>query len=108
MQRALHGPEIMVGVAAIPNVAATLVAAAKLCKVSAVVITNPTAGTITITLKSGDGATSYAVIPVATNTSYTWPPNGSTNFDGVFFTNGLQWVASATGAFGEVIGVKSN
>lgn len=104
--RSLEGPEIMTGFAAIPAAATDLVPTGKKCKVFSIVISNPTAGSITVTLRNASGSAVYAVIPVATNTSYTWPPNGSEDFGGVIFTNGLEWQASGAGLYGEVIGTK--
>lgn len=108
LDRGWNGAQIVApgGIAEIPN-SATIVTSTR-TKIKALVISNPTGGTVTVTIRSGNATgTIVGVIPVATNTTYVWPPGFPSGCDGVLFPTGFSWGASATGTYGEVIGTKT-
>lgn len=102
--RGLDGKEIRpTGFGAVPTSAADLVATGVRAKVMAIYVFNNTAGALTLTLSSGGGSTTYAVISCAANalTKLEFSEGG-------LFPSGLRWVASGSGLLADVIGFTVN
>lgn len=101
--RGLDGyPISNTSVAAIPS-AATQVTD-KRAKVYSFFLSNPTAGALTVTIRSGGtSGTIVMVISVPANSAGHYPTGNSINTP-LLFPSGLSWNASASTMFGEVIG----
>ena len=108
MDRGVNGYEISTVLVAIPNSDTNVIPITKKAKINAIVLSNPTGAAIDVTIKTGaaTGGTSVIVQTVAAKSCISIPSSGSNDFDGLIVTGGLSWLASATGAFGQVIGTQ--